>query len=103
MAPPRMAAHRGIRMPRFRAGSSNLWVPDSLCSDYATSPSCAVQNKYLNTSSGTFQAKCFLSDCGLLLPYGRCGAVVAARELLRAPRAAAPSGQCRRATTALPL
>ena len=54
----------------YDTGSSNLWVPDTLCSDYAVSPSCAVQRKYSNASSSSFVAKCLLSDCGLFLPYG---------------------------------
>ena len=52
-------------------GSSNLWVPDSTCTDYTKSPSCRVQNKYQNKSSSTFVDKCSSWDgCSLLLPYG---------------------------------
>lgn len=51
-------------------GSSNLWVPDSTCSDYKAFPSCRVQKKYDNRSSSSFQSKCDLLSCGLFLPYG---------------------------------
>ena len=51
-------------------GSSNLWVPDSTCTNYATSPSCQVQHKYDNASSSTFVNKCPVSSCFLFLPYG---------------------------------
>jgi len=51
-------------------GSSNLWVPDSTCTDYQKSPSCRVQKKYNNESSHTFVAKCQLLSCDLFLPYG---------------------------------
>ena len=51
-------------------GSSNLWVPDSTCTNYQVSPSCAVQKKFDNRSSSTFQSGCGLSSCLLLLPYG---------------------------------
>eukprot|EP00759_Apiculatamorpha_spiralis_P036630 PhF_6_TR3679/c0_g1_i2/m.5222 len=51
-------------------GSSNLWVPDSTCTDYTTSPSCKVQKKYYNKSSSTFQSSCGLLSCSLYLPYG---------------------------------
>lgn len=54
----------------YDTGSSNLWVPDSLCTDYTTSPSCAVQKRFVNTSSSTFEAKCSLLRCELILPYG---------------------------------
>lgn len=51
-------------------GSSNLWVPDSLCSDFAVSPSCALQHRYDNLSSSTFWNSCPCLSCSLLLPYG---------------------------------
>ena len=51
-------------------GSSNLWVPDTLCDDYKTSPSCEIQNKYDNKTSSTFVAQCPLLRCELILPYG---------------------------------
>jgi saccharopepsin len=51
-------------------GSSNLWVPDSLCTDFAVSPSCALQNRYRNASSSTFYNGCPCSSCGLFIPYG---------------------------------
>jgi hypothetical protein len=55
----------------YDTGSSNLWVPDTLCDDYTVSPSCAVQHKYVNASSSTFNAKCSLTmRCELILPYG---------------------------------
>lgn len=54
----------------YDTGSSNLWVPDSLCNNYTESPSCQYQNKYTNATSSTFQANCPLSSCDLLLPYG---------------------------------
>ena len=54
----------------YDTGSSNLWVPDTLCNDYSVSPSCAVQHKYVNTSSSTFKAACSLLRCELILPYG---------------------------------
>ena len=54
----------------YDTGSSNLWVPDSLCADFAVSPSCAVQNRYENASSSTFHAACGLLRCELILPYG---------------------------------
>lgn len=51
-------------------GSSNLWVPDSLCTDYTTSPSCLIQRKFRNESSSTFSNTCPVSSCFLFLPYG---------------------------------
>lgn len=54
----------------YDTGSSNLWIPDSLCNDFVTSPSCAAQNRFLNTSSSTFESKCSLLRCELILPYG---------------------------------
>jgi non-lysosomal glucosylceramidase len=54
----------------YDTGSSNLWIPDSLCNDFTTSPSCAVQNRFINTSSSTFVSKCSLVRCELILPYG---------------------------------
>ena len=54
----------------YDTGSSNLWVPDSLCSDVAASPSCAVQALYQNASSTTFREACGLLRCDLFLPYG---------------------------------
>lgn len=51
-------------------GSSNLWVPDSTCTNYQQSPSCQVQHKYKNESSSTFVSQCDLSSCLLMLPYG---------------------------------
>jgi hypothetical protein len=54
----------------YDTGSSNLWVPDSLCNDFAVSPSCAVQRRFDNASSSTFRAQCPLVRCELLLPYG---------------------------------
>ncbi|CUG91785.1 asparate peptidase, putative [Bodo saltans] len=51
-------------------GSSNLWVPDSLCTDLAVSPSCGIQNLYQNTSSSTFYNSCPCLSCSLLIPYG---------------------------------
>lgn len=54
----------------YDTGSSNLWVPDSLCTDFTVSPSCQVQHRYDNKSSSTFIGKCDLLRCDLLLPYG---------------------------------
>jgi hypothetical protein len=51
-------------------GSSNLWVPDSTCTNYVNSPSCAVQHKYKNESSSTFVSQCTLGSCLLMIPYG---------------------------------
>lgn len=51
-------------------GSSNLWVPDSTCTDFAVSPSCAIQRRYNNLSSSTFHNGCPCLSCELLLPYG---------------------------------
>ena len=51
-------------------GSSNLWVPDSTCTDYVHSPSCEVQKKFYNESSSTFENTCPVKECVLLLPYG---------------------------------
>mmetsp|Transcript_20192 Transcript_20192/g.23275 ORF Transcript_20192/g.23275 Transcript_20192/m.23275 type:complete len:414 (+) Transcript_20192:34-1275(+) len=51
-------------------GSSNLWVPDSTCTDFTASPSCQIQHRYLNTSSSTFVNSCPVSSCELMLPYG---------------------------------
>lgn len=51
-------------------GSSNLWVPDSSCTDYTVSPSCQIQKKYNNRSSSTFYNGCPCSSCLLFLPYG---------------------------------
>jgi len=52
-------------------GSSNFWVPDSTCTNYVESPSCALQKKYKNESSSTFINKCnVLEGCDLVLPYG---------------------------------
>jgi saccharopepsin len=51
-------------------GSSNLWVPDSTCTNYEQSPSCQVQHKFSNESSSTFENKCNLDSCLLMLPYG---------------------------------
>lgn len=54
----------------YDTGSSNLWVPDTLCNNYTISPSCELQRKYDNASSSTFEAKCPLVRCELILPYG---------------------------------
>lgn len=50
-------------------GSSNLWVPDSTCNGQKY-PECAVQPKYNNLSSSTFNNSCSISSCSLFLPYG---------------------------------
>ena len=69
-------AHVAIGTPRqsftvvMDTGSSNLWVPDSTCSDYAVSPACEIQHRYRNTSSSTFYNGCPCSSCGLFIPYG---------------------------------
>lgn len=70
------AAHVAIGTPRqsfsvvMDTGSSNLWVPDSTCTDYAISPSCEIQARYRNASSSTFHNGCPVSSCGLFIPYG---------------------------------
>ena len=54
----------------YDTGSSNLWVPDTTCSNYTTSPACKVQKKYDNQSSSTFVDQCTAYSCSLFLPYG---------------------------------
>jgi len=59
----------------YDTGSSNLWVPDSTCTDYKTSPSCKIQRRFDNQSSSSFSAGCPMGpagslQCGLFLPYG---------------------------------
>lgn len=51
-------------------GSSNLWVPDSTCTDFTVSPSCEFQHRYQNRSSSTFVNSCPCLSCELDLPYG---------------------------------
>jgi saccharopepsin len=50
-------------------GSSNFWLPDSLC-NVAQYPECAVQKLYQNKSSSTFNNSCSIDSCFLFLPYG---------------------------------
>lgn len=53
-------------------GSSNLWVPDSLCNPNVY-PECGVDALYQNSSSSTFVNNCSCANnggCFLFMPYG---------------------------------
>lgn len=51
----------------YDTGSSNLWVPSTLCNNYQESPSCQTQKLFNNKSSSTFNPQ---PNELLFLPYG---------------------------------